>query len=563
MSEVAIFGVPAFNGTKNGCKYWSAKRFPFSAQISECAPDSDIFIWWLRWESSSEHDHLRCGDTESLESAIAALERAARELVAASDWFRTEPVRGVSERDERDEEVARLEKELADSRAHNGLLTTDIEGWKKLAGILRADRDKLTAHTWTMGQQIGDFERQLAEQTQVLSELLTNGENSALTFDECFLQVEELQNEVNTLKARVSDLEANGTSSELDELRYRKLVAIRERDNAWDDLARIRKALGFERMVCAAEMVQKIERINARKPILDELTKELKPICGAYDNLVPALQSEREKRDAEHARVCVERDQAQMQIASLESLRDGLVKEVEGLRAQANDAAKERERLERRNAQLANASRALDVALTEWERVFRSSRHDEHEGPERRNRLTSDARRAMHRAMNGEDPSIDRERREAQEQATSFADAALWMIGKLASLAETLEGQRRKILEPSVVQVGAKMPPNALADSPNKNPPASAQSSAAVTERMAYRSEPSSPVESRLAPGTQVRTAANIERRDYTYEAHALRRPGVLGLVIGASDSHGLCYKVMHLSDKSEAWYDPDQIAPI
>lgn len=63
--------------------------------------------------------------------------------------------------------------------------------------------------------------------------------------------------------------------------------------------------------------------------------------------------------------------------------------------------------------------------------------------------------------------------------------------------------------------------------------------------------------------GMDVVTAEMLTNRDYTQDVIAARRPGVRGVIIGHSDSHGVCYKVRHLVDRTEAYYDPDELYEI
>ena len=60
--------------------------------------------------------------------------------------------------------------------------------------------------------------------------------------------------------------------------------------------------------------------------------------------------------------------------------------------------------------------------------------------------------------------------------------------------------------------------------------------------------------------GLKVRTAQTLTGGDYVEAARARRKPGVIGRVIGHSDSHGFCYHVEH-EDKTCGWYDPGELA--
>lgn len=61
------------------------------------------------------------------------------------------------------------------------------------------------------------------------------------------------------------------------------------------------------------------------------------------------------------------------------------------------------------------------------------------------------------------------------------------------------------------------------------------------------------------ANGLRVRTAAKLERRDYSKEAQASRRPNTEGKVFGHHDSHGLCFDVRH-GDNTVGTYDLDEL---
>lgn len=63
--------------------------------------------------------------------------------------------------------------------------------------------------------------------------------------------------------------------------------------------------------------------------------------------------------------------------------------------------------------------------------------------------------------------------------------------------------------------------------------------------------------------GVDVVTAETLTGRDFVEEAQALRRPGVRGVIVGESNSHGQCYKVRHSSDGTETYYDPDELFEI
>jgi hypothetical protein len=63
----------------------------------------------------------------------------------------------------------------------------------------------------------------------------------------------------------------------------------------------------------------------------------------------------------------------------------------------------------------------------------------------------------------------------------------------------------------------------------------------------------------RTKAGTRVTTADKLDGRDYAADARLARRPAADGAIVGSSDSHGLCYKVLH-EDGTEAYYDPDEL---
>ncbi len=48
-------------------------------------------------------------------------------------------------------------------------------------------------------------------------------------------------------------------------------------------------------------------------------------------------------------------------------------------------------------------------------------------------------------------------------------------------------------------------------------------------------------------------------RGEWTEEAQKNRKWGASGKIIGHSDSHGLCYKVLH-EDGTEGYYDPSEL---
>lgn len=54
-----------------------------------------------------------------------------------------------------------------------------------------------------------------------------------------------------------------------------------------------------------------------------------------------------------------------------------------------------------------------------------------------------------------------------------------------------------------------------------------------------------------LGPGT-----------DFVYEVRHSRREDAVGVVLGFSDSHGLCYEVRHL-DGTQSWYNHEELTPL
>ena len=61
-----------------------------------------------------------------------------------------------------------------------------------------------------------------------------------------------------------------------------------------------------------------------------------------------------------------------------------------------------------------------------------------------------------------------------------------------------------------------------------------------------------------LERGARVMTTEDACRNDWQTERKC--RWGVNGIVLRHSDSHGLCYLVMHLDDGTECWYDHDEV---
>ncbi len=71
-----------------------------------------------------------------------------------------------------------------------------------------------------------------------------------------------------------------------------------------------------------------------------------------------------------------------------------------------------------------------------------------------------------------------------------------------------------------------------------------------------------------LSVGVCVRTiatktvTAEFLRRNYTLEARRLRKTGVRGIVVAASDSHGTCYGVRH-PNGVVAFYEPEELVAV
>jgi len=60
--------------------------------------------------------------------------------------------------------------------------------------------------------------------------------------------------------------------------------------------------------------------------------------------------------------------------------------------------------------------------------------------------------------------------------------------------------------------------------------------------------------------GARVRVAAELAGRNFAPIARSERRPGAIGLVLGAmNEGHGFCVHVEH-EDRSNAWYDADEL---
>lgn len=67
-----------------------------------------------------------------------------------------------------------------------------------------------------------------------------------------------------------------------------------------------------------------------------------------------------------------------------------------------------------------------------------------------------------------------------------------------------------------------------------------------------------------LAQGTLVRTTHENPKlsHEWSEEGRRTRKWGVEGIVDNHSDSHGLCYKILH-KDGTEGFYDPSEIQVI
>ena len=69
----------------------------------------------------------------------------------------------------------------------------------------------------------------------------------------------------------------------------------------------------------------------------------------------------------------------------------------------------------------------------------------------------------------------------------------------------------------------------------------------------------------RLPNGTKVKTVkTEPEATDWTKEALAgCRQWEITGEIIAYSDSHGLCYEVLHYRDGTSGWYNPEELISI
>ena len=65
-----------------------------------------------------------------------------------------------------------------------------------------------------------------------------------------------------------------------------------------------------------------------------------------------------------------------------------------------------------------------------------------------------------------------------------------------------------------------------------------------------------------IKKGTQIRTTEDAGRDDWVAENRMNIKWGVLGTVLRHSNSHGLCFLVLH-TDGTEAWYDADEVEVI
>ena len=61
--------------------------------------------------------------------------------------------------------------------------------------------------------------------------------------------------------------------------------------------------------------------------------------------------------------------------------------------------------------------------------------------------------------------------------------------------------------------------------------------------------------------GTKVLTRHDLvpENRNYVREAWPRRRPGQTGEIVKHSNSHGLCFEVLH-KDGTSGWYESDEL---
>ncbi len=76
--------------------------------------------------------------------------------------------------------------------------------------------------------------------------------------------------------------------------------------------------------------------------------------------------------------------------------------------------------------------------------------------------------------------------------------------------------------------------------------------------------EPKDKPQTRLAPGTRVRTVKPpSESKDWTPDSRLVRRWGVTGTVVDHHDSHGLYYEVLHDDDQRKAPYEPHELTVI
>ncbi|KKK75189.1 hypothetical protein LCGC14_2876240 [marine sediment metagenome] len=65
----------------------------------------------------------------------------------------------------------------------------------------------------------------------------------------------------------------------------------------------------------------------------------------------------------------------------------------------------------------------------------------------------------------------------------------------------------------------------------------------------------------RAVVGTKVRTRDDLvpENKEYQRKAWAKRKPGMIGEIVKHSNSHGLCFEVLH-NNGSSGWYEPDEV---
>jgi hypothetical protein len=163
---------------------------------------------------------------------------------------------------------------VARKALHRALNANPVGSYKTDLTEARAERDRAIAHTHTLGRQIEVLEHDLADQTQTLSILLTNGDPT-LTFDDCFQRVEALQTSVVVLAERVNELEAECSES------LRVLDLGREA---------VRRAFLMKPWIriegdAAIAAIDSFE--NARHAFIDALSAQKRPPAGAESTAGP------------------------------------------------------------------------------------------------------------------------------------------------------------------------------------------------------------------------------------------------------------------------------------